>query len=720
MKTGEAQPIRQFREDYDRINQLIIVLDVDGTIRNINKRGCAILGITKKEAIGKDWFNHFIFPEQRKLFRKLYVEAIRNKRIMESFEGPVMCANGEERLIHWHGSFIRGEEGDITGMLCSGEDVTELRQSEKKLKESEENYRTLVENIHQVAFQVNFPGDIKKTYPFIYPSFITERCYALTGYAADEFKSGTITYLHHIHERDRKEAASLFWKMVKTKKPVKRTYRFRHKNGSYKWFEDALVPKLNEAGKVAGCFGVISEITRQKAQEAVIRDYEMFFSLAQDMFCIASDGHLKKVNSSFERLLGYSEKELLMRKFLDFIHPDDVNKTRQEMKKLDDGHPTVHFENRCQAKDGAYRWLAWTATPSHKAGVVYATARDITEARRMQEELQKNELKLLEVLQIAHVGSWEFDVETQEVHWTEHTCRLFGLDPHKKKITTEEFRKLVHPDDRDRMIANVNTTLRKGIPCEMEMRVVWPNGSIHHLIGRFKPVMRNGKAVKLIGIGMDITARKQAEAREMRALVTGQDMERHRIADELHDSIGQKLSAMKIFVENHCAEGTEPYKTFGEKIQAMLNEAIEEVRAISRNLLPFSLHDFGLTNAIGELCNNSWKANETQVHFQAYDVTPQDKAIEFNVYRMAQELLHNALKHARANEINVQLFQRDKMLILLVEDDGKGFSPQKINFAKAAGMNSIVSRAKALEGTFRIESQPGKGTVATIEIPINK
>lgn len=116
-------------------------------------------------------------------------------------------------------------------------------------------------------------------------------------------------------------------------------------------------------------------------------EFEKFFSLSFDMLCIAGvDGYFKKLNHAFEKVLGYSEKELLSKPFLDFVHPDDLQPTLNEVDKLSKGIPTIHFTNRYYCKDGSIKILDWTCTPDPETGLIYAAAKDVTE------ELKKNEV----------------------------------------------------------------------------------------------------------------------------------------------------------------------------------------------------------------------------------------------------------------------------------------------------------------------------------------
>ncbi len=118
-------------------------------------------------------------------------------------------------------------------------------------------------------------------------------------------------------------------------------------------------------------------------------DFEQFFDDSLDLFCIASpDGYFKRVNPSFERILGWSTEELLSRPFLEFVHPDDVAATVREVERLGEGIPTVAFENRYRCEDGTYRYFSWTAHPDAGTGLLYAIARDVTELRRARERFR--------------------------------------------------------------------------------------------------------------------------------------------------------------------------------------------------------------------------------------------------------------------------------------------------------------------------------------------
>ena len=125
-------------------------------------------------------------------------------------------------------------------------------------------------------------------------------------------------------------------------------------------------------------------------QKIISTEFEKFFSLSFDLLCIAGvDGYFKKLNPAFEKVLGFTQKELLAKPFLDFIHPDDLQVTLDEVKKLSEGIPTIHFRNRYLCKNGSYKVLDWTSAPDPETGMLYAAAKDITEEIKKNEEINK-------------------------------------------------------------------------------------------------------------------------------------------------------------------------------------------------------------------------------------------------------------------------------------------------------------------------------------------
>ena len=209
------------------------------------------------------------------------------------------------------------------------------------------------------------------------------------------------------------------------------------------------------------------------------------------------------------------------------------------------------------------------------------------------------------------------------------------------------------------------------------------------------------------------------------ARVNAQEEERRRIAQEIHDSLGQMLTAIKFNVEileDAAALQTEDDRKRLFDIKALLDNAMAEAREISYNLMPSVLVDFGLVPALQFLGEQFSKSDElnVQVHTSGVDERL-DPSIEVGLYRIAQEALTNTAKHAGAHVASVQLIGDDKSIRLIIEDDGKGFHVSRFrprsDQRHGMGLVSMRERAASFNALFVLDSHPGQGTEIIVELP---
>lgn len=157
---------------------------------------------------------------------------------------------------------------------------------------------------------------------------------------------------------------------------------------------------------------IILDITERKKAEKSLKEYERFFNDSIELMCIAdTSGYFRKINRAFSRVLGYTREELLSTKFVDFVHPDDLEATFEEVSKLSEGIPTISFTNRYRCKDGSYKWINWTSSPDLQTGLLYSTARDITNMVETNEKINtaNKELQLVDQVYQALMQSNPFD-----------------------------------------------------------------------------------------------------------------------------------------------------------------------------------------------------------------------------------------------------------------------------------------------------------------------
>jgi signal transduction histidine kinase len=213
----------------------------------------------------------------------------------------------------------------------------------------------------------------------------------------------------------------------------------------------------------------------------------------------------------------------------------------------------------------------------------------------------------------------------------------------------------------------------------------------------------------------------QKQKLQLQAIVTTEDSERQRIAKDLHDGVGQLLSSVKMNMTTAEGQSTdEKTVKIMRKSKEDIDRITSELRNISYNLMPSSLEKFGLATAMEEEVNKLEDSRTTAFHFnKSIEQERFDPKVEIMLYRLFQEMLGNALKHARATEITVQLLQHGRELQLMVEDDGQGFD-LKTGLAKSnsSGLKNLYSRAALINGEIVIDSHPRSGTSIIIEVEI--
>jgi len=202
----------------------------------------------------------------------------------------------------------------------------------------------------------------------------------------------------------------------------------------------------------------------------------------------------------------------------------------------------------------------------------------------------------------------------------------------------------------------------------------------------------------------------------LKAVIETQESERKRLAEDLHDSVGQVLSAIKLKLHKLDKQSDGKNEMLADTCK-LTDECIQEIRNIIHNVLPPVLTDFGLIDALEALCNKMNSNTAIQVVFTK-KLSPErfPSAIELTVYRIAQELFGNAVKHSDATSIHVELSKHGNALIMSFRDNGKGFNLDDVT--QGFGIKNLHSRVQLINGKIDIYSKPLSGTITTINIPL--
>ncbi|MFC6877188.1 PAS domain-containing hybrid sensor histidine kinase/response regulator [Flavobacterium myungsuense] len=253
------------------------------------------------------------------------------------------------------------------------------------------------------------------------------------------------------------------------------------------------------------------ENNQLKEIDKSITNFEFFINESLDLICVASkDGVFKEINSSFQKVLGYSKKEINSKNpFTDFIHPEDKAKTYLEISKITPRNPSVDFENRYLKKNGEIVFFQWRASLNSVNNLIYAIARDITEIRNSEGKLIASEKLLNEAQKIAKIGSWEFNLITNELHWTNELYEIYELKKEPNPKLYLDYLSRLPNEDITHLQEKIEQTVEHKKPYEIEHRVMLPNNKVKWVYGTGIPIQDiKGNVYGLRGICQDITEKK--------------------------------------------------------------------------------------------------------------------------------------------------------------------------------------------------------------------
>lgn len=282
------------------------------------------------------------------------------------------------------------------------------------------------------------------------------------------------------------------------------------------------------------------------------QDMIRFFNLSQDIFCIAGvDGYLKTVNPAFTSILGWSVDEALERPWKEFIHTEDLEEALGVARSVLGGKPVSMYRIRSLHKDGTCRCISWDSQLVEGEGLIFSVGRDVTERqkietvlvesrnelerrvqertyslekanerlleeislrRRIERDLTERESRLKEAQEIAHVGSWDYEVASNLLQWSDEIYRIFEIDPEEFGASFEAFLDMVHPDDREAVRDAYNSSVANKTPYDIVHRLKFGDGRIKYVHERCNTIFDDsGAPVRSIGTVQDITERKLVE-----------------------------------------------------------------------------------------------------------------------------------------------------------------------------------------------------------------
>jgi PAS domain S-box-containing protein len=337
---------------------------------------------------------------------------------------------------------------------------------------------------------------------------------------------------------------------------------------------------------------------------------------------------------------------------------------------------------------------------------------------RVEEVLQTKKL-LDEAEDLAHMGSFEVNLNTFESKQSKGVKKLFGLRHNEEISNFGSWLERVHPDERVKEQEIIEKFKQGSKYQKWERRFVKFDGEERIFQTRAR-MFKDGAGIpeKIIGINIDITETRMNERLQLEAVIKAQEDLRHQLALEIHDGLGPMVAGSKLFLEKISDKiDKRILPEYTENLET-LADVHKGLRDLSHRLVPKSLYDFGLAVGLEALCDKMEDATNLEINFRNEGENSLLKGdFGLNLYRIAQELMSNVIKHAKASKINIELISREKKLTLVVQDNGVGTTKNDED-NQGIGLLNVHSRVKIMNGKLRIESSSGFGTKVTIKVPL--
>jgi PAS domain S-box-containing protein len=362
------------------------------------------------------------------------------------------------------------------------------------------------------------------------------------------------------------------------------------KDGTVVSIEDSAAPIRDSQGHVSGAVMVFHDVTERRRREEALQESEARFKAtfnqaAMGMAIAGLNARLELVNERFCQMLGYSQEELVAKTVLDLTHADDVIVSRGNIRRLLAGETADYsYEKRFVRKDGSTVWSRTTVTtlkdaegkPMKFIGVV----EDINARKEAERELQRSETRLSLAMEAGQMGAWEWIIGRGQVVWSPTLEAIHGLAPGTFGGRLEDFQRDIHPEDKERVIARVQECLGGGGTYRVEYRIIKPDGKMAWIEARGS-LFRDGvgQPERMVGICMDVTARKQIEEARFRLAA---------VVESSNDAIVSKSLEGIISTWNQGAQrmfGYEAAEIVGKPVAVLIpRERIDEEPAIIEKL----------------------------------------------------------------------------------------------------------------------------------------
>ena len=446
------------------------------------------------------------------------------------------------------------------------------------------------------------------------------------------------------------------------------------------------------------------------------------------------NGIITSWNGGAQNIFGYTREEAIGNSVTMLMPPDRVNEEPQILERIRRGEKVGHFETVRRRKDGTLIDVSLTISPLRNArGEIFGAskvARDITERKRTHGDLAR----LAAIVETSDDAIITKDLNGIITSWNRGAEQIFGYTAEEaigRSIT------MLMPEDRTDEEPEILNRIRNGERVDHYETVRRrKDGTRVNISLSVSPLHdETGRIVGASKIARDITERLRAyeamrQKETMERIIAAQEAERNRIARDLHDHLGQKVTGLRLMVGtllDRC-DGFGKHSGELDRLKDLAAQIDQDVGFLSWELRPTEVEVVGLPDAMNSFVREWSKQYKIKADFhyngQENEIAPPSlpRDVETHLYRILQEALNNVLKYAEATNVNVVLRVRSHDVMLTIEDDGVGFDraaaeTRRLEGRHGFGLVGMSERAELMRGTLNIDTSPGRGTTLVVSVP---
>ncbi|MCP4726611.1 MAG: PAS domain S-box protein [bacterium] len=727
------QSEERFRLAVSKIPALIWMVDSDLRFTFTHGKLLENLGLKPDQTNGMTMYEYFGTDDEKSVPLAQHKEALGGKEI------SYIDTYGRMK-IDVHLQPIFDSNRNATHIFGVAFDVTEKTAAENALKKSEVKYRSLIKNmlngyaLHKVVLDKK-----KKPVDYIYLE-VNDAFEQITGLKGKKIIGKKVTEVLPGIENSEFDWIGILGEVALTKLEAKFE---QYSEELKKWFSVTV-----QSPKKYYFVTIIEDITeRREAEEALIKSEEHFRTMADFTydweFWRSIDNKMVYISPSCKRISGYSQNDFIKNPRLveNILHPDNNSLIIEHFMTKNEQPESIDF--RIITKNGKVKWINHVCQPVYNTAGDFighrASNRDITDRKEAEDKLMIQEERLELALEATSDGMWDWNINTGTTYFSPRYYTMLGYEPNEMPPRYETWEKLLHPDDVERTIGFIKEHLEaRKESYEVEFRMKAKTGEWRWILARGKLVERdkNNEAVRMVGTHVDITERKISEESLINSrkellklsdhLQTVRENERTHIAREIHDELGQSLTALKIDLSmlkaSNSAETVD--KSIVGKLESMIslvNDTISSVQRISAELRPRMLDVLGLSAAIQHELDQFSKRTGVKYSFRSeIDDLSYDLTYSTTLFRILQESITNVARHAKADHVDIIMKEAAEKVFLEIHDNGKGINNDQSISLNSLGLIGMRERANAIGGALMIKGEKGKGTSVTFFGPLKR